>query len=148
MSYASFVHILQRNPISMLRFSTLMSKRVQQTLEKHAQVDERGRPSTRSFPNLSTIALLPCGTAHPDPDFLARVARQLYGALASHGPALHLNSRRIDEELGAGTARDLAQMLVRSRVSQWLTQQEENNRFILFEADPGTDLASITPWTK
>jgi hypothetical protein len=62
------------------------------------------------------------------------------------GPTLHLNSARLDHNLGVHTASKLGNFVQRSRASRWLTQMEEDNRFIVYEADPLH--AGATPWTR
>ena len=48
--------------------------------------------------------------------------------------------------MGEGTSSKLANFVARSRVSRWLTQQEEHNRFLVLEGDSLEN--GVTPWTK
>jgi predicted acylesterase/phospholipase RssA/CRP-like cAMP-binding protein len=89
-----------------------------------------------SHSNLAVIAVVPAHPEVPLQPFVERMAK----ALRAHGSLLHLNSQRLDAQMGAGTAQDES----RSReLVYWFNANEMGHRFMLLETD-----ASLTAWTK
>jgi hypothetical protein len=77
--------------------------------------------------------------------------RRLETALAQQGPTLRVNSRRLEHKFGAGVKEKLGNSIIQNKVLMWLTQQEEDLRFILLEVDPlenSPDAATVTDWTR
>ncbi|HEX9115394.1 MAG TPA: cyclic nucleotide-binding domain-containing protein, partial [Anaerolineae bacterium] len=75
---------------------------------------------------------------------LAAFAERLAAALAAEGPTLHLNRARLEGLLGRpGIAEVDAADPAEATVVNWLQRQEENYRYVIYEADDGW-----TPWTE
>jgi hypothetical protein len=77
--------------------------------------------------------------------------RRLEMALAQQGPTLRVDSRRLEHKFGAGVKEKLGNSIIQNKVLMWLTQQEEDLRFILLEVDPlenSPDAVTVTPWTR
>lgn len=109
--------------------------------------DRRNRlPASTSF----AIALVP---VRPDvllPEFAQRLKR----AFDKLGPTLHVNHKHVDKILGkAGAAQtgfaennpldSTTQQTLDIQLVNWLSEQETNYRFLLYEAD-----ATLTPWSR
>jgi NTE family protein len=96
----------------------------------------RVRPSSsgrhRSV-RVSTIAIIPLDQDGLSPGWINRLIETLSDI---GGPSLHVSRRRIDAELGGGTASALKDDLSRVRVANWLREQEDRFRYVVSECDP------------
>lgn len=96
--------------------------------------------SYRYSPRISVIAIIPTRAKNGT----ARFVKELQTTLAGIDSALHLNSERIDDLVGvSGIAMAPQGSAEYSRLSNWLADQENRQRFLLLEAD-----AEATEWTR
>ncbi|MGH8582772.1 MAG: cyclic nucleotide-binding and patatin-like phospholipase domain-containing protein [Gammaproteobacteria bacterium] len=81
-----------------------------------------------------TLAIVPTHAEVCCTEFCRRLAR----TLVAHGPALHLNSERLDHYLSpAGIAQTPATDPHSANIACWLNRQESGYRYILYQADAG-----------
>ena len=88
---------------------------------------------------VSTIAVVPVSPGVDTPRF----AGSLVQGLSEIGPAVHLSAARVDEQLGAGAANSPEQDPRGNEVSQWLNDQEDAFRFVVFQTE-----GPASPWTQ
>lgn len=74
---------------------------------------------------------------------LVEFARRLASSLAAHGRILHLDSRRVDQALGANTAQAPQGAPTSDSLATWLSEHEEHHDLVILEADP-----TPTAWTQ
>eukprot|EP00462_Mataza_sp_D1_P023090 CAMPEP_0175145320 /NCGR_PEP_ID=MMETSP0087-20121206/14689_1 /TAXON_ID=136419 /ORGANISM="Unknown Unknown, Strain D1" /LENGTH=696 /DNA_ID=CAMNT_0016430021 /DNA_START=46 /DNA_END=2136 /DNA_ORIENTATION=+ len=86
-----------------------------------------------------TVALFPTSPSVPVQDF----ASALSVGLSFHGSTLVLSPATVDQLLGHNTCASLSQFYHRNRLTCWLAEQEEANRFIVFLLQP-----EDSPWTQ
>jgi len=87
-----------------------------------------------------TIAVVPAGGGSapaPIADFAAHLVLAL--ERLREGPVLHLTCAKLEQLVGAGTTAKLDQLSVRAKVAAWLSTQEEKHRFMVLEADAGSE---------
>ncbi|XP_030062468.1 patatin-like phospholipase domain-containing protein 7 [Microcaecilia unicolor] len=92
---------------------------------------DAGNPAS----NLSTVAILPVSEDVP----LMAFTLELKHALSAVGPTLLLTSDNIKQRLGSAALDSLHEY----RLSNWLGQQEDNHRIVLYQSD-----STLTPWTQ
>jgi predicted acylesterase/phospholipase RssA/CRP-like cAMP-binding protein len=94
--------------------------------------------------SLVNVAVVPAG-GDDERAFAAadRLARELADSLDRLGPTLLLDSRRVEELLGADVAQTPDDSPYDIRLSAWLHEQARRWRFVILRADP-----SDTPWTR
>lgn len=105
---------------------------------------ERLRDTTagriRRSRTLSTLAIVPAHPSAPKSEF----CKGLAAALSKFGPALHLTSASVDKHLGQpGIAQTYQREGGNIRIVEWLSTQEIEHRYVLYEADP-----FLSPWTE
>ncbi|HZG65427.1 MAG TPA: cyclic nucleotide-binding and patatin-like phospholipase domain-containing protein [Herpetosiphonaceae bacterium] len=127
---ASFDHLLERYPQAAMQIARQVVRRTRRS----AQVSSF-RAST-----VSALAVVPAGDDVP----LAAFARQLAGALGVYGPVLLLDSAQLDRMVGkVGTAHLSPDHPTSFALSDWLSQQESQYSYIIYQADP-----SWSEWTQ
>eukprot|EP01006_Ploeotia_vitrea_P047981 TRINITY_DN67184_c15_g12_i1.p1 TRINITY_DN67184_c15_g12~~TRINITY_DN67184_c15_g12_i1.p1 ORF type:complete len:1393 (+),score=677.77 TRINITY_DN67184_c15_g12_i1:35-4213(+) len=157
MSYGCFSYILNQYPMVMMRFGEAMASRLRAMGEQSAIAARRHASplvastvgsgqvsSTRMGESVVTIALVPIDGSHSQYG-LSAFGLRFASALRQLGPTLHLTRSRFDQHLGHGTADRLAEFFYAEKTSIWLTEQEEDYRFIVFEADTASE---ATAWSK
>ncbi|XP_049637929.1 patatin-like phospholipase domain-containing protein 7 isoform X2 [Suncus etruscus] len=85
--------------------------------------------------NLSTVAVIPVSEDVP----LTAFALELQHALGAIGPILLLTSENIRQRFGSAALDSIHEY----RLSNWLGQQEDVHRIVLYQAD-----STLTPWTQ
>jgi len=132
-SHGAFSLITSKFPNIHLRISKLLARRL------HAALDQKEHDGQK----ISTIALVPITKAASAN--LTTHAESIGSALSTLrlGRVLYLNGERLDQLLGRNSAKNLQNFNVRSRVSAWLAQMEQNHRFLILSADP-----KDTQWTR
>jgi NTE family protein len=127
---ASVDRVVERHPAPMLR---MLTGRLVSRL-RNASRRERGRTV------ISTVAVVPLGPHIPVREFASRLA----SALGRLGRTLHLTSEFVDSHAGRpGIAQALDRDGGSTGLVEWLAEREVENRYILYEGDPG-----ISPWTE
>ena len=130
LSQAAFERLHERYPRVMIQVSHLIAQRTQQLMSGT-------RPATG---RAATFAILPISRSAP----LAGFARRLAAALAEHGPALRLDSARIDRAFGlAGGAQIDAEHPMDVALIGWLDQHEADHDYVVYEAT-----TSWSAWTQ
>ena len=125
LSKASFERLIERHPQVMMQIARIQSKRVR-------LLSVRPPHST----TLVTLAVIPTSKDVPLADFCQR----LVGSLSTHGSCLHLNRQRLEREMQMSALWDNEND---SMIVAWLSEQEMNYRFIIYESD-----SSPSPWTR
>lgn len=125
---AALLRLAQAYPQVLLRLNRILAGRLQARIAGPARV-----PNT-----LITFAVVPLGPGAP----VAAFAERLAGTLAELGSTLHLSSRRVDAQLGAGTAQLAPGQGDDGELVAWLSEAESEHRYVLYEADP-----TPTAWT-
>ena len=98
-------------------------------VERSRRIATRPQPSGRS---VVTIALQPLDPALP----LGDLVQQLTDQLSTFGPTLRLDSQRFDDLFGkAGAAQAASQDPLDYSVTNWLYEQENQFKFVLYELD-------------
>lgn len=92
---------------------------------------DSGNPAS----NLSTVAVMPVSEDVP----LTAFALELQHALGAIGPILLLTSENIRQRFGSAALDSIHEY----RLSNWLGQQEDVHRIVLYQAD-----STLTPWTQ
>jgi predicted acylesterase/phospholipase RssA/CRP-like cAMP-binding protein len=105
---------------------------------------ERLRDTTagriRRSRTISTIAVIPTHSSAPTAEF----SKTLAAVLSKFGPTLHLTSAGVDEHLGQpGIAQTYQREGRNIRMVEWLSKQEIEHNYVLYEADP-----FLSPWTE
>ncbi len=125
LSKASFERLIIRHPQVMMQIARIQSKRVR-------LLSVRAPHST----TLVTLAVIPTSKDVPLADFCQRLVAEL----STHGSCLHLNRQRLEREMQMGALWDNEND---SMIVAWLSEQEMNYRFIIYESD-----SSPSPWTS
>jgi NTE family protein/lysophospholipid hydrolase len=126
---AEFSALMDRSP----RIATSLAR----TLAERLQAANQGA-ATSAEP--ATIALIPGSV---------RVARALFGERLAEalnavaGSTLLLDPERLDQRLGIGSASVSFHSTANRRVVNWLNEQEDRYRYIVYDADP-----TWTGWTE
>ena len=133
-SQSTFMHLFNLNPRSMLRFARALSHRVHQLASRSLYHSASSPSPTRpSPPPIATIAIVWVG-AEPwggPRSFILSFGERLMRELVTHGPCVWVDEGRLRREVGDGTADALGDLMHRSRASRWLSELEENHRFIV-----------------
>ncbi|HEV8122821.1 MAG TPA: cyclic nucleotide-binding and patatin-like phospholipase domain-containing protein [Gemmatimonadales bacterium] len=127
LSRAAFTRLLEHEPVTAMGLTRMLARWL-------ASSNEQVLSTTRPV----TIALVPLGSDAP----LGAFAERVRGALATHGPTLHLNAEILDRMCGAGSSESAEGHPDYGRITAWLNDQEALYRFILYESD-----RQVTPWT-
>jgi predicted acylesterase/phospholipase RssA/CRP-like cAMP-binding protein len=129
LSQVLFERLLQRYPQAMTQIARFIVKRVRAL--------ERGGSSSAAA---SAFVIIPSGDDVP----LAAFARRLSEALASYGPTLYLSSEQCDRLFDQpGVAQIADDHALNISLVGWLSEQESNYRYIVYEAD-----RTWSPWTR
>jgi predicted acylesterase/phospholipase RssA/CRP-like cAMP-binding protein len=89
---------------------------------------------------VATIALVPIDAQAP----LTTFAAQLAEALSANGPTLHLTSASLEQALAKpGIAQTPPEAPAGIAIVRWLSEQETNYRYIVYQADP-----AASHWTE
>lgn len=127
LSTAVFNHLAEKHPQAILMFTrSLIERWRRQTTPTH-----RVKPLV--------LAIAP---THPDVPIRTFVER-LVEQFESVGPTLHLNSARLEERLGEGTAQIPQNSEDNYRIAGWLYEKEQEHRFVIYETD-----TTFSPWTQ
>ncbi|MDQ2695663.1 MAG: patatin-like phospholipase domain-containing protein [Pseudomonadota bacterium] len=128
-SKAACDYIMERYPQTMLHITRVVIRRLSRTIRASAQ--------SRRTANIAVVA------ASADVPLTA-FAERLSAELAVFGPALHLNSARLDQWLETPEAAQTPEHSPHNlRLSAWLDEHEAQNQFVVYEADP-----AASPWTR
>ena len=99
------------------------------------QLDNSGRSNT-----LSCFTVVPANSDYKLDDF----CHNLTASLAQYGSVLYLNSERVNNILGRGDAAQTPyEDAYNIRLVQWLSEQEINHRYIIYQTDD-----TATNWTE
>ncbi len=124
-----FTRLLKRHPEASTELARTLARRLRQSTS-----------TLQAASPVMTIAVVPCHPAVRDTRFTARLVdalRQLSGAV------LHLSSDLIDTYLGRGAAHIPFSNAGNSRVVNWLNDQEEQYRHLVYECD-----LMATTWSR
>ena len=153
-SRRSFVAVLDQFPAVLGVLTRIVSARLEQLLQ---QADGDSLSSKQKCTCIALVPLAFAAAPSPSPSqspsrtaslpssalSFASFARSLCSALSAHGATLHLTPALVDGVLGSGSVANLNAYYHRSRFTAWLTEQEEANRFLVFQAD-----GELTAWTS
>eukprot|EP00743_Colponemidia_sp_Colp-15_P011302 GILK01012586.1.p1 GENE.GILK01012586.1~~GILK01012586.1.p1 ORF type:complete len:1074 (-),score=197.31 GILK01012586.1:49-2829(-) len=130
----SWTVISMTHPRAVMKLAKLMATKIKKLSE---QPDGRdgATPEIGVLRNLATIALVPASPNINIREFITEIR----GALLRFGSTLVLDPPTIDKLFTPGISNQLSDPFHRSKVSYWVTVQEEDNRFILFVTDPAAD---------
>jgi len=124
-----FARLLERYPHAMMHIARIIISRHKRSL----------RPTPAPPTRATNLALIPASQGVPLSEFAHRLAEHL----AVFGRVMHLSSTRLDHVYGRG---DAAQTTLDDPTAPildgWLSEQETEHRFILYEAD-----TTWSPWT-
>jgi CRP-like cAMP-binding protein len=96
--------------------------------------------SNRYSSRISCIAILPVRAKNES----TRFAKELSGTLEHAGSTMHVDSGSVDDLVGVpGISTSSPQSTEGERLGEWLSTTEEENRFLVLEAD-----AEATEWTR
>jgi CRP-like cAMP-binding protein len=141
LSHGAFAHVVGKYPMIMMRFAKLIARRLMHDSEPNGI----GNSAPERRQNISTIALIPVGGGHT-PHSMSACALRLVASLQRIGATLHLSTDRYDQHMqNSGAHEKLDRLFFAEQASQWITEQEEEHQFIVFEAQPGGD---VTPWNR
>jgi len=112
--------LLEEHPRAATEMMRILAGRVSPTMR-----------ARRAVP-VSTIAVVPAGGAELESGAIERLVEALSGA---GGRALHVNRRRIDEEIAGVEASSLSDEVSRLRVATWLREQEDRYRYVVSECE-------------
>ena len=121
LSKAELYRLLDRHPRGAFEMMRILATRVRPTASSHQR-------SAR----VSTIAILPLDQGGLPPGWIMPLVETLSRI---GGPTLHVSRHRINAELGGGAASALEDDLPRARVSNWLREQEDRFRYVVYECD-------------
>jgi predicted acylesterase/phospholipase RssA/CRP-like cAMP-binding protein len=125
-----FSHLLERYPQAMMQIARIIIKRHKRSL--------RYTPAERI--GAINLALLPASPSI----VLTENAHQLAVCLSEFGRVLHLNSTRLDQIYGQqGAAQIPLDTPTSAILDSWMSAQETQYRYILYEADP-----EFSTWTR
>lgn len=122
LSKDEFNLLLNQHPRAATEIARTLVRRLRQTTAKAAPK----RP-------VSTIALLPSQRSGFPPGFTDKFVQALS---AVGGSTLHLDSRRAGQELGEGSMAMFADAPLPTRILNWLNEQEDRFRYVVYESDP------------
>jgi len=125
---AAMNHLAEKYPQVMMRVNRILANRLRLELGPK-----------RITSTVMTFALVPVTAGLALADFTCRFVP----GLAGYGSTLHLNSAQLDSELGPGAAQTLQDDADNGRVAGWLSEQESNYRYVVYEADAG-----LSDWTR
>ena len=128
LSATSFRDFVDRHPQVLMPISQMLARRLEQT----------SKPVRRTS-SVRTIVVVPAG----DTMAVTEAARDLVEALRRFGRVEHVDSARIDAELGEGEAQRLLDASGADAVSVRLHAYEAANDHLVYEAD-----RRLTPWTR
>ncbi len=128
LSRAKFDHLLEEHPRTILRLTRMLA----------SWLVSANRPVPKASVS-TTVTVVPVGEHVPLGPFTDRLA----AALGRVGSTLHLNPERLDACLGAGAAQADDDHADHARITGWLSAQEVDHRFVLYEAD-----AEPSVWTR
>ncbi len=134
LSVEAYHHVVEKNPRVMINVAKIIAKRLG---ESQKRLGERNR--LRAGTPLCNIAVVPTSQNLPLTDFTTRLA----AALNTFGATLHLSSRRFETTWGRGSDQENPEAITPNQMDDWLNDQEDKFKFILFESDP-----QVTEWTK
>ncbi len=130
LSRDAFERLMTKHPRAMLETSRLLVTRLERQMREPVR-----RPTAAA-----TFAVVPASPEVQVADF----ARRLSAALGSFGPALHLNAERVDYHLeDPGIARVADDHATHFRLTQWLIEQENAHRFMVFQTE-----SAWSGWTQ
>ncbi len=124
-SEAGFERLLKAQPQAAMSLAKKIVARSQQAMRASGK---------RRVP--ATIAIVPASKDLELPHFVA----DLEAALEAHGTTLRLDSASMEAALGGGTAATTWAQAGRSRIVEWLNEQETTHRFVVYVADPGASV--------
>jgi NTE family protein/lysophospholipid hydrolase len=118
-------------------FNRLLSTHPQMTMMLARRIITRYQNSiqTSQITGLGTVVTIALVATSPQTP-LAGVAQSLTRALEAIGPVLHLDSARLDRELGSGASQIPKDHSRNHAIVSWLNEQESKYRFLLYEVDP------------
>jgi predicted acylesterase/phospholipase RssA/CRP-like cAMP-binding protein len=125
---AAMNHLAEKYPQVMMRVNRILANRLRLELGPK-----------RITSTVMTFAVVPVTASLPLADFTCRLVQ----GLASYGSTLHVTSAQLDDELGRGAAQTLQDDADNSRIAGWLSEQESNYRYVVYEAD-----AELSHWTR
>ena len=123
LSTQSFHRLMESHPDMALTLTRRIIQRFQRAMH--------GLPPARAGA-VSTIAVV---GIHPETP-LAGFARRLAASLGAAGSVLHLDGAKLDAALGPGATQIPRDHARNDEILSWLSEQESNYRFLLYEADP------------
>ena len=122
LSKEEFNHLLRHHPQVAIEVARKLVGRLRQTT---------ARATTKS--QVSTIALVPSHPSGFPPGFIEKFVQSL---VAVGGSTLHLDRRRASQELGDAPIAMLVDGRPPTRVLNWLNEQEDRFRYVVYESDP------------
>ncbi len=125
---AAMNHLAEKYPQVMMRVNRILANRLRLELGPK-----------RITSTVMTFALVPLTASLPLADFTRRFVQ----GLAGYGSTLHLNSAQLDSELGPGAAQTPQDDADNSRVVGWLSEQESQYHYVVYETDAG-----LSHWTR
>jgi CRP-like cAMP-binding protein len=125
---AAMNHLAEKYPQVMTRVNRILANRLRLELGPK-----------RITSTVMTFAIVPVNANLP----LANFTRRLAQGLAGYDSTLHLSRAQVDSELGPGAAQTPQDDADNSRVAGWLSEQESNYRYVVYEADAG-----LSHWTR
>ncbi|NDJ55275.1 MAG: cyclic nucleotide-binding domain-containing protein [Chloroflexi bacterium] len=129
LSRLGFDRLLERDPRAVM----------QMTRDMVARLARQADNSDRERKKLHTIALIPTGPAVPIENFGERLSE----ALNAVAPTLRLNRRIFRDQFGQSISTELNAARQESLILWWLDEQEQQHRFVIYEADP-----KLNDWTR
>lgn len=124
-----FTGLLERHPEAATELARTLARRLRQATSSSGMASQ-----------VATIAVVPGHPAVTE----SRFAEQLVEALEKlGGSVLHLSSALIDRYLGEGAARTPFAVAGNTRIANWLNDQEEQHRYLVYACD-----LTATTWTQ
>ncbi len=127
-SRAAFDRLVTEHPGAMMHLARTLVLRFQHAVSS---------PSLGSAP--ATITFVGAGAGAP----VRQIVADMVSALSSFGSTLHLTASTVDTLLGARAAHTSADGPGSVRLAEWLSEQEQRHRIVVYEADDGP-----TEWTR
>jgi NTE family protein/lysophospholipid hydrolase len=127
-SRAAFDRLVTEHPGAMMHLARTLVLRFQHAVSS---------PSIGSAP--ATIAFVGAGSGAP----LRQIVADMVRALTGFGSTLHLTASTVDGLLGAHAANTPSDGDGNVRLAEWLSEQEQRHRIVVYEADDGA-----TEWTR
>jgi CRP-like cAMP-binding protein/predicted acylesterase/phospholipase RssA len=122
LSKEEFNHLLSHHPRAAIEVARTLVGRLRRTTAR-----------TTPKSQVSTIALLPSHPSGFPPGFTEKFVQSL---VAVGGSTLHLDRRRASQELGDAPMAMLADGRLPTRILNWLNEQEDRFRYVVYESDP------------